>query len=389
MKRIPYIDGLRGYLIYSMTLSHMAFLTPNLFAPLSHKSVSIFFTGEGFMLLSGMMIGYILLGRVQEEGLGPALAVSLRRSGRIALYYLGVYILITLPVIILDQPDLLARVEGYFRGRDPADPWAVFLFVTSLYRPLFFDILYLYIVLIALSPLMIVIALRWGPACLAALSLVVFLVAQYGLTEKFIVLLARAFDADRSTLFGSFSIYAWQFPYVIGLLLGMSIASDWQGWPGRLIWIRTRLMPYALAFCAAFATLRLMTTAGLVSLDYVFLQDYLMVRPMTLINFAAFCVVLVSLLSLRPEEVSGPVTGLLHRTLLALLESRFLRHVGAASLLTFSASVVLTYWVALMQPWLASTGPAVVVNSSVFAAIMVVLFGLAAARRGFRTMRRT
>lgn len=386
MRRIPYIDGLRGYLIYSMTLSHMAFLSPNLFAPLSHKSVSVFFTGEGFMVISGMMIGYILLARVRDEGVGPALAVSLRRSGRIALYYIGVYLLITLPVMIFDQPD---QVDAYFRGRDPSDPLALFLFVTSLYRPLFFDILYLYIVLIALSPVMIMIALRWGPPFLAGLSLLVFFAAQYGLTEKFILRLAQAFDADRSTLFGSFSIYAWQFPYVVGLLLGMSIASDWLGWSRRLVWMRSRLLSYALALCAVFAMLRLMTTAGVVSLDYVFLQDYLMVRPLTLINFAAFCIVLVSLLSLRPEEASGPITGRLHRVLRILLDSRFLRYVGAASLLTFSGSVVLTYWVALMQPLLASIGPPILVNSAVFAASMVLLFGLSVANRGFRVRRRT
>lgn len=386
MRRIPYIDGLRGYLIYSMTLSHMAFLSPNLFAPLSHKSVSVFFTGEGFMVISGMMIGYILLARVRDEGVGPALAVSLRRSGRIALYYIGVYLLITLPVMIVDQPD---QVDAYFRGRDPSDPLALFLFVTSLYRPLFFDILYLYIVLIALSPVMIMIALRWGPPFLAGLSLLVFFAAQYGLTEKFILRLAQAFDADRSTLFGSFSIYAWQFPYVVGLLLGMSIASDWLGWSRRLVWMRSRLLSYALALCAVFAMLRLMTTAGVVSLDYVFLQDYLMVRPLTLINFAAFCIVLVSLLSLRPEEASGPITGRLHRVLRILLDSRFLRYVGAASLLTFSGSVVLTYWVALMQPLLASIGPPILVNSAVFAASMVLLFGLSVANRGFRVRRRT
>jgi len=75
---------------------------PNLFSHLSHKTISIFFTGEGFMALSGLMIGYILYHPYLKKGLGGALGNSLKRSWKILRYYIAVYVLCSLPLLFLD-----------------------------------------------------------------------------------------------------------------------------------------------------------------------------------------------------------------------------------------------------------------------------------------------
>ena len=263
VERIPYIDGIRGYLIYSMTLSHLAVLGANGLWWASHKSASVFFTGEGFMAISGLMMGYITFGAVTRKGVVKSLFSSVRRSWKILRYYLVVYVLCLLPLLLFDLAgdETLAM---FFRERDPATPGSLGLFLTGIYRPLMFDILYLYIILIGLSPLIIFAALRLGAPWVLSASFALWLSAQYGLVDKVNAKLAGLLGGDPGLLFGSFSHSGLAIAFRGGRAFGhgggtalcrMARASDLDTrntdalGPGHLPCLRTVSLDHASGAC--------------------------------------------------------------------------------------------------------------------------------------------
>ncbi len=371
--RIPYVDGLRGYLIYSMTLSHLGFLGPNLFTHLSHKTFSIFFTGEGFMALSGLMVGYILYRPYIRHGLGKTLGNSLRRSWKIVKYYVAVYVLCALPLLFVDLQSH-ALLGDYFRLRDPIEITSFGLFLGSVYRPLMFDILYLYIILIGLTPLLIWVALRFGIATLASISFGLWVTVQYQLPQKVTVKIGEMFQVDPAHLFGNFSIFAWQFPFVVGVILGMATASNPDRWPAIFDWLRTHVFGLAAGLCVVFAVFNLLALVGPLNIGYLFFSNYLTLSPLTLLNFICFCLVLVMLLH-PPTPQAHRLTVTLHQGLAWLLNSRLLTVVGSNSLLTFSASVVLTYWVVAAKPYLETLGYSLAINTLVFSVVIALIYG--------------
>lgn len=232
-ERIPHIDGLRGYLIFSMTMSHLGIIGPNMISGLSHKSVSTFYTGEGFMTISGLMMGLILCNRTRTNGALRTLANSTRRSFKIYRYYIAVFALCALTTLVFAaQKDPL--LSSLFRERSPLSLDAALLFATGVYRPLMFDILFLYIVLIGISPLLIGLVLKRGPQVVLGLSVASWLAVQYGLVTKAFEKLGGALGFDSALLFGNFSLFSWQLPFVVGLLAGMTLADTPTSHPSTL-----------------------------------------------------------------------------------------------------------------------------------------------------------
>lgn len=373
-RRIPYVDAIRGYLIYSMTLSHLAVMGQNGLQPFTHKSLSAFFTGEGFMVISGVMMGYISAKSVSKQGLFPTLSSSMLRSFKILRYYIAVYLLcaLTLFFALSGSTEIL---EQYFRFRDPVSIEAFGLFIAGAYRPLMFDILFLYILFIGISPLVIFIALRLGYAVALGGSLLLWLFVQYGLVEKVTLKLVEIFGANPENIFGSFPVMAWQFPFVAGLLCGAFFVLNPAAWEPCMVAIRKHMFAPALAICAAFAVLRIVDITEIAALNSKFFSSYLILGPMTIFNFIAFCVVLLSVLSVQDSEPNA-VMRYTKAGLVRVLDNRVFRVIGSNTLLTFSASVVFTYWIIGMLPALSQLGPVLVINTCVAIITVVFLYGV-------------
>jgi len=58
------------------------------------------------------------------------------------------------------------------------------------------------------------------------MSFGLWVAVQYELPQKVTVKIGEMFQVDPANLFGNFSIFAWQFPFVIGVVLGMATASN-------------------------------------------------------------------------------------------------------------------------------------------------------------------
>lgn len=112
---------------------------------------------------------------------------------------------------------------------------------------------------------------------------------------------------------------------------------------------------------------------GAVQLGHVFFSDYLRLAPLTLLNFFAFTVVLICLLARTPSE-TNPLVRKLGAALDLVINNRLFTVIGSNSLLTFSGSVVLTYWITASRQMWAGLGSAALINAFLLVAVMAILY---------------
>jgi hypothetical protein len=91
-----------------------------------------------------------------------------------------------------------------------------------IYRPPLLDILPIYIIFLALTPVVLMVASRVGWKYIFAGSSALWLLAQFGLRENVYLLLTRVFDVHISlNQMGAFDLWAWQLWWTVGLWLGV------------------------------------------------------------------------------------------------------------------------------------------------------------------------
>ena len=112
---------------------------------------------------------------------------------------------------------------------------------------------------------------------------------------------------------------------------------------------------------------------GLAGLNSELFQSYLYLSPLTLLNFFTFCLVIACILQVGPDEPNR-FLRLARKFLHVVLSNRILATIGSNSLLTFSASVILTYWMIAAKSRLAELGPPLVINTLVVLAILAGLY---------------
>lgn len=377
---LPYVDGLRGYLIFAMTVGHVIAITGAMNLNwLTHKPFALFLTGEGFMAISGFMCGYILVALMARRGAAAGLRWGLRRVLRIVLHYLAVCALCALPVFVLPLEGTAAQM--LFHGRTGFDATDLLLLAGGLYRPAFFDILYLYVVFIALAPLMVLMArgpLRWG---LLGLSLLAWLLTQYGATTKALEAVFALIPVARMSEAGSFHVFAWQLLFVLGLIVGV----QWRDAPPMTRVLQPAAMRAVLVVLACFAVVRLLGQLQVWPLGMKYLADYLKVAPMPLLNFALAVLALSTLLrdpAWRDTRAARLAAG--------LLRLPPFRVIGAHTLQSFAASIVLSYWAAWMIPAEAklSLPVALVLLFAIMAGVHATASVMALRKRSRRTPRR-
>lgn len=364
---LPLVDGLRGYLIFAMTVGHFIAITGvTSLNFLTHKPFAVFLTGEGFMAVSGFMTGYVLTLGWARRGARGSMIWGLRRARKIVLHYLAVFALCAAPSLIWALEGSFAAT--LFHGRAGFSLADLGRLASGLYRPGFFDILYLYVLFIASAPLMLlVLRSRYRNAALA-LSLLAWLLTQYGVTQRAFAALFERLALPMSEA-GSFHIFAWQMLFFASLALGATFAARPEDMRARLVDWQPAL-PLILTALAGFAAIGLASATGLVPLGLRYLEDYLIVAPLPLLNF-----VLASLgLALA---LNAPTPGFVARLLRGALRAAPLRDVGKVTLQSFSASIVLSYWVAYAVPEGGQLGAGVA-----WAGLAACLFGIWAVAQG-------
>lgn len=314
------IDALRGLMLVLMTFTHL----PTRFASPLGQPLGFVSSAEGFVFLSAFMCGWVYSERAKRDGMSSMRRALWQRAA--ALYTCQIALLLFLLTIVAG----IAGARGQtaitdlisFFSKDPAT--ALTAGLALVYNPPLLDILPMYVVLLAVTPLLLSFALKrsWWPVFI--LSAALWALAQAGAGKSLYQAIADGIGLDLPVSeTGAFSLLAWQFLWVGGLWLGALKAADAKGLtaPGWAV------MP-ALAVAAVCLVWR--HVAGQVPFpgpgghEINVLFDKWQLGPLRLVNFLALLVLVLRF---------GPSLGR-HVPLSALAR------LGAASLPVFCAHLV-------------------------------------------------
>ena len=149
------------------------------------------------------------------------------RAGRLYCYQLlllGFAFIVEAPIAAHgNRPAVHNLLDFYFSaGRTQAFIDAAFM----IYRPPLLDILPIYIIFLALSPVALILASRVGWKYVFAGGSTLWLLAQFGLRGYVYHLLTRVFNLHISlNEMGAFDLWAWQLWWLVGLWLGVRWAK--------------------------------------------------------------------------------------------------------------------------------------------------------------------
>ena len=357
--RIALLDGLRGLFLVLMLLNHLTFSGGAALGWLNYSHLAFIESAQGFIFLSGLLVGLVYMRSFERQGLFPAT----RRLGWRALQLYGWHLSLVLGVLVLSR-----LIEGSWAAwgawlghlYDSGTAYAVAA-AGLLYQPTFMDILPQYIVYLLISPAVLYLVATGQLWLVAALSLSAWLFVQLG---THLPLLTKAEAALRYggvdlVLRAHFNPLAWQIVFVPGVVVGaMTVRGDFPTdrlfSAERIGWLRL-----ALTMLGFFLVWRLAFLVG-------------WVEPPVLERFQAFerrnefgLVYLLSFLAalyatgwllFAGANAPGRLAATGSRWLRAVLHHRFLVLIGRHSLPVYGFHVLLVYGLKLADAQLGGLG---------------------------------
>lgn len=322
MQRQWEVDALRGLMLVLMTLTHLPTrLTDPLGQPFGFVSAA-----EGFVLLSAYVAGLVYSRLAQRQGIGAMRRAFWRRVYKVwlaqAATLLFLFTVIAGLGVRIEQPAVTNLLTYYLA--QPRDAFLAGLLL--VYEPPLLDILPMYIFFMLLSPWVLGFALRRGWLPVMAASLLLWALAQFGLSEwlygRAVAHFGLAVPYDEM---GAFNAFSWQFVWFSGLAIGAGRQAQGAR-PLRFpAWVTTLALAVAL-YCFVwrhFGDHGQAPFGGDVELNLLF--DKWQLGPLRVVDFAALGVLAVRF---------GP--ALMAR----LPRPRVLEAMGSASLPVFCAHLV-------------------------------------------------
>ena len=350
MKRIDLVDGLRGYFLVFMVINHLVFDGGYWLVFINHRQVAFVEDAQGFVFLSGLLIGMVYARKMQRGGFWQGAGAIWRRARELYLYAMGVLALIlTLAVVIPHAADAWRDRLGDLSWSTPR---LLFSALTLLFQPTYMDILPQYIVYMLAAPPLIWLSLkgRW-PLVLIGSGLF-WLAAQFGVHR----LLTGPVDlwlagATGSGIRAFFNLLGWQFIFIPAMVFGILTSTGQVAWTRVFRPDRTLIPLAALSICLFFVPFRIALTenampAGVFESFHPFENraDFGLVY---LLNFAAAASGVAWLLIAGPHHPARWVRCV-SAGLGWLFSLSFLRLIGRHSLYVYVWHVVIVYMVGLM-----------------------------------------
>ena len=220
--RLVELDILRGFLLLWMTLTHL----PTRASVISNQTFGFVSGAEGFIFLAAFMVGQLEYRKEQKGGEIATVRDLAKRTGRVYLYHCGLLVLaftIFAPLAVaLHRPAVQNLLSFYLMAPKRAVAAAFLL----RYRPSLLDILPMYVVFMAITPVARRMAHRWSWDPVIYISFGIWAAAQFGL---------RAFVYNHVNLFGlsvpenstgAFDLYGWQLLWIVALAMGTIYAES-------------------------------------------------------------------------------------------------------------------------------------------------------------------
>ena len=287
MKRRLELDAARGAMLVWMTLTHL----PTMLTPYVNQPFGYVTSSEGFIFLSALFTGRIYFRLLDRDGPRAMLSRLCERAFRLYRYHvvlLFVAFVIAAHFAVRGNHQNLHNLLDYYltAGRAHALMNALLL----VYRPPLLDILPLYLIFLALSPFILLLAEKVGWRIVLAGSFGLWTLTQFGLSQHVYDFAARHFGL-RIPLneMGAFNLWGWQFLWVAGMWMGVRWAKEnlpVRHWARRL-WILASFVAVALFW------VRHLELRGLDLGAWQVLFDKWRLAPIHLLDFAAVAVLLI------------------------------------------------------------------------------------------------
>ncbi len=219
--RLIELDILRGFLLLWMTLTHL----PTAVSVISNQTFGFVSGAEGFIFLSGFMIGQLEQRIESKRGLGATVRDAMKRAARVYGYHaalLAIAFTLVAEIGVRYHRLALQNLLSFYLARPKQ---AIIAAGLLEYRPSLLDILPMYVIFLVLTPCARAVARRWGWDPVVYASFALWAAAQFGLrgwVYRHIDLFGLGVP-ENST--GAFDMYAWQLLWMVGLALG-SIYAD-------------------------------------------------------------------------------------------------------------------------------------------------------------------
>ncbi len=312
---------------------------------LSNQTFGFVSGAEGFIFLAAFMIGQIQFRAERKRGQLGALRDIAKRTGRVYAYHFGLLaIAFTLGALIgvrLHRDPLCNLLSYYLQSPRKAIIAAALL----QYRPSLLDILPMYVVFMALTPLARYCAKRWSWGWILFFSFLIWTGAQFGL---------RAWAYRHTNLFGldvpenstgAFDLFGWQLLWMVGLALGTIYAEHMASEDIRQeAKMPNWLLPLAVAVSVILLILRYCPVDHWIDPNvYGWLIDKWHLAPVRILNFAALTIVLVRFGGRLAAFPLFPPLGRLGRASIEVFSVHVLCCLGADAL-SHEADPVFPWW---------------------------------------------
>lgn len=224
--RLTILDGFRGYFLLFMMIAHVAGTLNAPIGALSHHSIGWVEDAQGFVFLSGLVVGLVYGKRLLRKGYDVMARGIWTRVG--TLYRYQALMVVGFLCATLLAAALTGTVPGALRSY--ADEPVVFTGLSLLLvgSSMHMGILPMYIFYLLATPLLLVLFARGHGIAVAVTSALLWLVAQTGTFDmlQYPVEGWLAAMGHETNIGIYFDIFAWQVLYVGGLYAGWLMATD-------------------------------------------------------------------------------------------------------------------------------------------------------------------
>src|SRR3984885_6828329 len=281
------LDAMRGLMLVWITCTHV----PTSLSTYVNQPFGFFAATEGFIFLSALFTGRIYFRIAERDGYGMMARKLWARTLRLYGYHallLAFAFLVAVPIASRgNRPGLHNLLDFYFMaGPKQAITEAALL----IYRPPLLDILPLYIIFLAMSSILILLARRFGWKPILWGSFAFWVLAQFGFRAAEHTFMMH-YIPTRIPIheMGAFDLWAWQFLWIVGLWLGVRWAQD--NLPIEAT--ARKVMIPAAVIAGVFFIMRRLIAHGFQLDGTEWLFDKWHLGPLRLLDFAAVAAVLI------------------------------------------------------------------------------------------------